>query len=504
MTKVELGVDHNPAQGTRHLFAESPVRIGGDVMMLTGSVQGATTQGGRDNRRGDNRQNTSSLYDQLLVSSFASAPRGKRTRWASVLAGNMYLASEFASQAKVGQSVLYTDDRGMRQRAIVLSAQFEAAKLRYMPVRVWVRRAMEELMLELSGLSPDRVQRDEQGNEVPGQPPCEPNGADGAFVLHTSFARAWSYSTGASSHAHAPDDLLIVPGRGISVLVTKEQHRRLAASMRAAQDRIRSEEAERIALLAQAAAPAAAATGQEAARAITDEAAPDQAAPDQALPAGQAPAADQGRPARGAGRGGARARLRAADDPEHVVISASDKARRGDRQGRVEAIALKADTPAKMRRAIRLLVEGAGLQLYVQRSGALGSFARDLVRTDLIRRLRDEIGDNPQKLARLEEQIERMDSEAAASRRGFVDLARAGVGRAEDQVLVERGGQMMTERDLFSQEEAQEEQQLEQDQAQAQEGVVGRLLPGQGERETPEEEGADPEDQPVRLRQRAA
>jgi hypothetical protein len=172
----------------------------------------------------------------------------------------------------------------------------------------------------------------------------------------------------------------------------------------------------------------------------------------------------------------------------------------------VEAIVLKADTPAKMRRAIRLLVEGAGLQLYVQRSGELGSFARDLVRTDLIRRLRDEIGDNPQKLARLEEQIERLDSEAAASRRGFVDLARAGVGRAEDQVLVERGGQMMTERDLFSQEEAQEGEQLEQDQARAQEGVVNRLAPRQQEQDLQEEEGAqaEPEEDLVRLRQRAA
>jgi hypothetical protein len=472
MTKVELRVDQDRVDrtGQIQLYGDCPVRVGTDIMMVAHERRLTTAQNAFE--VADRLRNQSSaFYERLLVDSFRNAPRGKRTRWASVLAGNMYLASEFASQAKVGQSVLYTDDRGMRQRAIVLSAQFEAAKLRFMPVRIWVRRAMEDLLLALSGLSADRMQRDEEGNEVPGEPPCEPNGPNvsqgPSFLLHTSFARAWSYGTGATSRVHAPDDLLIVPGKGISMLVTKEQHRRIAASMRAAQDRIRNEEAERLAQNAQAGQ-----TGQ------TVPTAQGPANVNLQPPVGemQAGAAENPQPAvaevpatrpgPARGRTTARTRMRAADDPSHVVISAADKAKRGERQGKVEAIVLKAETPAKMRRAIRLLVEGAGLQLYAQRSSAVGAFARDLVRADLIRRLRDEIGDNPQKLARLEEQIERMDTEAAATRRGFVDLANRGLGRAEADVLVERDGQIMTEQDLFTEEERETAEAAQAEQAQ--------------------------------------
>jgi hypothetical protein len=390
MTQVELLTIRDPDNPQLlERDAVNRVAVGGDVLLAT--VAGSRRAAG--------------LHDRGLASAFENSPRGMRTRWASVLAGNMYLASEFASQAKVGQSVLYTDDRGMRQRAIVLSGRFEAAKLRYMPVRVWVRRAMEDLLLALSGLSPDRVQLDEQGNEIPGPAPCRANGPNALaggneFILHTSFARAWGYGVSGQVSAGV-DDLLVEPGKGIALIVGKEQHRRMATALRAAQERIRNE--------ANAAAEAVTTAGVRAQR------------------------------------------VRAADDPAHVVISAAEKSSRS-RPGKAQALILKADTPAKMRRAIRLLVEATGLQLYVQRHQEVGAFARDLVRSDLVRRLRDEIGDNPQKLARLEEQLERMDTEAAASRRGFTDLAQQGLGLQDVDVVVERNGEVVSERDLFDEE----------------------------------------------------
>ena len=349
---------------------------------------------------------------RTIVDAFRNAPSGVRTRTASVLAGNMYLASEFASEAKVGQSVLYTDDRGMRQRAILLGNQFEAAKLRHMPVRVWVRRAMEEFLLSLSGLSADRVQIDEQGREHPGLPPCRsnfPGAADGSgqFMLHMSFSRAWAYGAQGGSSL-AKDDLLVLPGQGVALVVGKEQHRRVMASLRASQERIRQEEAKQ--RRAQQGSAETAAAGP--------------------------------------------ARVRAAEDPAHVVISGSDRrARRMPGQtrggGQGELIVLRADTSARMRRAIRMLVEGAGLQIYVQRHHEVGDLGRQIVRADLIRRLRSEIGEQPEKLARLEEQLDRMDTEAAATRRGFLDLARHASPDAEAEAIVERNGEVVAERSLF-------------------------------------------------------
>jgi phage shock protein A len=104
-----------------------------------------------------------------------------------------------------------------------------------------------------------------------------------------------------------------------------------------------------------------------------------------------------------------------------------------------------------------MLVDGTGLQLYVPRNQPVGHYAKHVVREDLIRRLRQEIADQPDKLARLEEQIERMDTEAAASRRGFLSLAQRSQADRED--FVEVNGQMLAERDLFEQQIQQGAQQ---------------------------------------------
>jgi hypothetical protein len=472
MTNVELLVFADPGRpGVVERDAINPVSVGADILMPGRAAN----------------------QSRMIIDAFRNAPSGVRVRMASVLAGNMYMASEFASEAKVGQSVLYTDDRGMRQRAVLLGNQFEAAKLRYMPVRVWVRRAMEDFLLALSGLSADRVQIDEEGKEHPGAPPCQSNRAGAAadsaeFLLHTSFSRAWSYGiTGNTSLSK--DDLLVLPGQGIALVAGKEQHRRLMAALRAAQERIREEEAKQRRVQQ---------GGQQPAHAVQVAA---EVAGGDAATAGGAEAAV-------AGRTSARQtqKVRAADDPSHVVISGSERrgrratqdaedARGGRARGQGgEVIVLKADTSAKMRRVIRMLVEGTGLQIYVQRHHAVGEFARQVVRVDLVRRLRDEIGDQPEKLARLEEQIERMDTEAAATRRGFVDLARhGGVGDTEAQALVERNGDVIGERDLFEEEAAQTTAQTTQADA-GQDAVAGVA-----EQDDPDEEEPAAAQRPPRM-----
>jgi hypothetical protein len=440
LTQVEYVSSHDP-QRPDQLIGEavSPVQVGGDVLMAS--------QGDRTS-------------DGAIVRAFDAAPAGVRRRMASVLAGNMYLAAEFASQAKVGESVLYTDDRGMKHRAILLGGPFgggfEAGRLRHMPVRVWVRRAMEEFLLSLSGLGPGQVRRDEHGAEVAGEPPCDTNGPPGqqSFWLHTSFARAWARESG-GAHALGHDDLFVYPGKGMALVAGKEQHRRLSASLRAAQERIRQEQhrQEQECQDQQRAAPGSQVTSSGASLTTAPH---DEATTSQSQQLREGRDVRDVRDVRESAPATARKRLRACDDPAHVVISASETSQRWRARGEAQFVTLRADTPARMRRAIRMLVEGTGLQLYVPRNHAVGHYARQLVRDDLIRRLRLEIGNQPDKLARLEEQIERMDTEAAASRRGFLGLTQR--TSVEEDNLVEVRGQVVAERDLFDQDQRQHEQ----------------------------------------------
>lgn len=338
--------------------------------------------------------------NETLIESFNRSPSGQRTRTAAILAGNMYLASEFATQAKIGHGMIYSDDRGLRQRAILMDSHFGAESLRSMPVRVWVPRAVERLMLEISGLSEERVVRGAGGVETAGEGACEANSAQG-YLMHTSFSGAWQYTKG---NFTGLDAINLVPGGGIVLTVGKEQATRVYTGLGAAQRAVREEEAK---------------AASEARRARGDP--DDEESTTPAL----------------AGR---RRRRKAAEDPNHVVLSRT----KGVRGGQGAAIVFKADSPAKMRRAIKVLTKGVGLQLYVSPHSALGKLAREVVREDLLRRLRSEIGDNPERLAQLQVQIERMDSENAVSRQGFGRI-RTAQRRDEWQLeLIERDGEFLS------------------------------------------------------------
>jgi hypothetical protein len=250
---------------------------------------------------------------------FDNAPRGKRTRHAAVLTGNMYLASEFASDAKLGVGVIYTDERGLRHRGVLLKREFSVDSLRFMPVRLWNRQMISKLF---AVMAEGQVERN----------------MNGAYRVYTSFRAAYRTEPG-------PDNL-IFDGQNIVMSTDKGSFRRVLTMLRAIQ------------------------------KVIREEAYPGQKPP------------------------------KAADDPDYVRITdASKKSRRGEGVG---VFALDCSTPGKLERAVRMLMEGPGLQVYVANPrSSLGQLASTIMREFFYRRAAERAGADEEKLREAIEEYER-------------------------------------------------------------------------------------------------
>ena len=72
-------------------------------------------------------------FDELM-SEYNDAPDGKVTRSAMVLSGNIFRSVELASQNKLGHPILYTDEQGNRQRAVLVKSHISAEKIKSMPM----------------------------------------------------------------------------------------------------------------------------------------------------------------------------------------------------------------------------------------------------------------------------------------------------------------------------------------------------------------------------------
>jgi len=146
---------------------------------------------------------------------FDTAPSGLRERVANVLTGNMYLASEWASATKLGRGIIFTDDRKVRHRGILLSREFADHQVQHLPVRLWnvemvhafVRRALE---------------------------------AEGTGVLQVdrTFGSAWARAQG--DMAGSKDKIVFQRGVGVTITAADAPAvRRMGNALRAAQDKIR-------------------------------------------------------------------------------------------------------------------------------------------------------------------------------------------------------------------------------------------------------------------------
>lgn len=150
---------------------------------------------------------------------FDQAPSGLVDRSANVLTGNMYLASEWASATKLGRGVIFTDDRKVRHRGILLKPEFTNQLVQHLPVRLWTTEMIHEYV--------ERALYGDHEVEFGGH-----------LRVDRTFGSAW---------AHAQADAVgrgavVAFDRGAGINLTGFSGGgmgRLAAALRTAQDRIR-------------------------------------------------------------------------------------------------------------------------------------------------------------------------------------------------------------------------------------------------------------------------
>ena len=232
-----------------------------------------------------------------LARRFNMAPTGDRHRAATVLTGNMYLASEWASASKAGHGVIFTDDRKVRHRAVILDRGITPQDLAHMPLRLWSREMIREFI--------DTCTSEENAGAF----------IDGVAVDH-SFASAWANAQGNPQGRSA--SLLFRPGVGVVFGTTKEMMRRTAGQMRQVQKKI-----------------SAALAAQHPEEGWRDE--------------------------------------------RECTIKSS--ARKG-----VPSVHIQADTPEKYSRAVDVLLDLSGMEIYVQPHSAAGAVARQILDGYFIRK----------------------------------------------------------------------------------------------------------------------
>lgn len=185
--------------------AMSRLEIGSDIMELHDA-------GSKEARR--------QMRNSWIYSDFVQRYVGQRERKALVLTGNMYLASEWAAQTKAGTGVIFTDDRGLRHRGIILKDAFKPEWLRYLPARLWMTGMIDRFVEKLNS------------QEVPT--------TNGQYVMYSTFDGAWK-STESSGAAALKDKIVMSPGQGLMMHVGKGARRRINAMLRQAQKNIKAE-----------------------------------------------------------------------------------------------------------------------------------------------------------------------------------------------------------------------------------------------------------------------
>lgn len=148
-----------------------------------------------------------------LMDRFRAENRRSLMRTGYVLDGNMYMASEWASSTKMGNGVIYTDDRGVRHRGVWIDDVYGANRAigENMPVRLWSRGMVEGFLREL--VKPE-------GAPIP-------NGPGDTYIIPTSFKAAL-----AGSESDSGTRILLVPGQAIGMMVNKGDLARMLRMMR--------------------------------------------------------------------------------------------------------------------------------------------------------------------------------------------------------------------------------------------------------------------------------
>jgi len=138
---------------------------------------------------------------------------GTVTRNALVLDGNMYLASEWAAATKNGQGIIYSDERGIRHRAVLMKEDaIGHDMLQHMPVRLWAPAMIRELVRQASS----------------------GGGAEGQVQFDASeLIFATSIQGALNRYSSEGTQFLVLPGKGVALSVSKKELSRITRALRA-------------------------------------------------------------------------------------------------------------------------------------------------------------------------------------------------------------------------------------------------------------------------------
>lgn len=150
-----------------------------------------------------------------LMSRFRRESRRSTVRRGQVMEGNLYLASEWAASTKMGSGVVYTDERGVRHRAIWINERYaNQIDGETMPVRLWSQKMIQRFMERL-------IRPTDQGG-------CDPNGPGNTYLIPTNFQAAMP----GGLHSDAGTRVMIVPGQAIALVVNKGDLGRMLRALR--------------------------------------------------------------------------------------------------------------------------------------------------------------------------------------------------------------------------------------------------------------------------------
>ena len=160
-----------------------------------------------------------------LRNQFDLVMRGKRTFKATALAGNMYLAAEWAAATKKGVPAIYSDDAGHRHRVILLAEDVGHIEPEYLPVRVSDHDMLLKLLEPLA--APET------------QAPADERNPRRVHIMDTTFKSALASMSSGASVAKRDAILAILPGHLLALSCSPKDMRRIRSALTAGQNGIR-------------------------------------------------------------------------------------------------------------------------------------------------------------------------------------------------------------------------------------------------------------------------
>lgn len=341
ITVVTSGDDKSQTYTLRSMLSavESFTVLGEVSGALNCSLWGPSTYRGLFNGR-----------QEVMKSIFNMAFRGQQRREATVLTGNMYLAAEWAAATKKGMSTIYTDESGVRHRVVKLAKELEAIDPKYLPVRLADPAAIQRFLapltasLEIPLVGVVEADMDEQVHST----------QNGVHIFDTSFKSSLAFlnnTMSTNNRQHRDAICAIAPGEVLALSCSPKDARRIRTALTSGQGALRK----RVLGVDSKAADDTAHIVVRAYKTKKEQ---------EKLPEGIR---------------GAMSLVTGLAGTRDIFAPTGGGAAGAEKESKVAVIALDINTPERAERAVALICQYAGLELYAS-TQRLKAYARETIR----------------------------------------------------------------------------------------------------------------------------